>query len=534
MFGEMKCTVCFGTALKLTPIEAELAAQHHLCNRCLSDLFTADLETDSEDSDSNFEIKDDPTVEYESDGQYSNDCDEPFDDSISIKFEPVEDHIDSDGNPNGDQEEPLDVQLRVKPLRKRKPRVTPLEKLKVKCSYCDELSVNRKTLAEHIRECHPDEKVHRCLICLSFFKGIQQYEEHIRDVHAGCTERCNICLEGYVRKDKWKHTNTCLGRLLFGCTACDERYVSQNGFQKHVKSHLSNDGKKATHQETRTQEQVFTCTLCEDDKVYEENSYWNHVHVIHDGHHLRCPDCGKTFSNRKHMIIHTGSRCKVGAKARENYAKAKTEYAPSKCELCSKTYRNQRLLQTHVAKVHKVKPVVCDLCGISFANATPLRYHKIKSHTEPAEKCPQCPKRFHLAWDLRQHLATHETAGKFVCEECGRMFKRKPALELHVKSHQNRRSIPGTTGKHACELCDRRFKHNFLLVAHRKVHDPDRVLEKKFACKVCDKKFASYAGLYCHMKGKYVHQKRSCPVCNVVIKGKDRYAEHLVGHSGQS
>ncbi|EAT42941.1 AAEL005584-PA [Aedes aegypti] len=530
----MHCTICYETDEKLTAIEVDLTTQHHLCNRCLTDLFTAEFESDSEDSDINFEIKHDPTLENElHEDQELIEGDESFDDDISIKSESL-------ALPDGTYSNSNVTQDDTSALLDEKPSVISLESLKVECSFCGERSVNRKTLADHMRACHPEEKVNRCLICRLFFRGVQQYEEHIRDDHGGFSQRCDICLEGYVRDEQWKHRTNCLGRLVFECVECEERFISREGFEKHVSNHQnSEDRKRSTYKERRIHEHVFTCALCEDDKTYEENIYWNHVHEIHDGHHLRCPHCAKTFRNRKHLIVHTGSRCKVSATARQKSAEI-NEHEPSKCDLCSKTFRNRALLKNHVAKIHKAKAAVCDLCGLSFANRAQMRYHQKKSHTEPAEKCPHCTKRFHLAADLRQHLTTHEMTGKFVCEECGRVFKRKVGLELHVKSHQrnngqlNQRMVPGSTGRHACELCDRRFKHNYILVAHMKTHDPDRVLEKKFACKECDKKFATSAGLYCHLKGKYVHQKMTCPVCNAIIKGKERYAVHLAAHSDQS
>ncbi|XP_065082964.1 zinc finger protein 585B-like [Ochlerotatus camptorhynchus] len=527
----MECTICYRVDSKLTPIDAKLVAQHRLCDRCLSDLFTKDFEqglsSDSDDSTSNFEIKsnfnlaDELHLEHESYHEY--------DDDVSIKSESGVLLIDKDANT---------LEEDVKPATISK-KAIPKDKLKEKCALCDERTTNRRSLAAHMRRSHPEEKVNRCHICRLFFKGVEQFEEHIRSEHAGFSHICVVCLEGYGRGEKLEHEKSCIGRLLFECIECREQFVSKEGLMKHLDSHqILEDLKESSYQEMRALQRIHTCVLCDDHQGYEENAYWNHVHRDHDGRHLRCPDCGKTFRNRKHMVVHTGVQCKVGAKAREKAAKMQ-KLVQSRCQYCSKSFRNRTLLQNHVAKIHKAKPVVCDICGLSLANRNQMRYHRIKSHTEPAEKCPHCPKQFHLATDLRQHLTTHDVIGKFICEECGRVFKRKVGLELHIKSHlkdagqPNRRMIPGTSGKYACELCDRRFKHNYVLLTHMKIHDPDRVLEKKYDCKECDRKFATSAGLYYHMKGKYVHQKMTCPVCSAVVKGKERYEDHLAVHSEQ-
>ncbi|XP_062564831.1 zinc finger protein 275-like isoform X2 [Armigeres subalbatus] len=538
MLGKMmNCTICYESDEKLTLIEADLAEEHRLCKRCLNDLFTAELGNDpsgdSDDSKAHIVIKCDPTLENETqeDLPISIKREEEYlsEDNVSIKSEPGEFQFVSEVNSSEEDQ----------PAANPEPKPEPLEKGKLKCSFCDERCNNRRAMAAHMDICHPEEKINRCRICLLFFKGAKQFDQHVQDEHDGFTHSCGICMEGYERGKKQEHEKMCLGRLIFECVVCNERYVSKDGLEKHLDCHQTAADRESPsefNRELRSFEKIYTCTLCEDDKSYQENLYWNHIHEAHDGRHLQCPDCGKTFRNRKHLLVHAGLQCKVSTKALRNAAKV-NKPEPSKCTECSKSFRTRTLLLSHIAKLHKVKSVVCHLCGLCLPNKYLFRYHRLKFHTEASIKCPKCPKQFHLAGDLKQHLVTHDTTGKLVCEECGRLFKRKLGLDLHMKTHQKssgrakRKEVPDTSGKHVCEVCDRRFKHNYLLVAHAKTHDPDRHLHKTIPCTLCDKKFETSAGLYYHMKGKYVHQRMTCSVCNVVIKGKEKYAKHLATHT---
>lgn len=244
----MKCTVCFRVDSNLTPvsysntafrirtkfrrllytsqIDAELVVQHSLCDRCLSDLFTRDFErdlsSDSDDSSSELEIKGDFKLEDEF--HLEHDSHHEYDDHTSVKSESSALHIDEDATT---LEEPALISKKA----------IPKDKLKEKCTLCDEWATNRRSLAVHMRRCHPREKVNRCHICRLFFKGVEQFEEHIRSEHAGFSHICVVCLEGYDRGEKLEHEKICMGRLLFECFKCREQFVSNEGLMKHLDSH---------------------------------------------------------------------------------------------------------------------------------------------------------------------------------------------------------------------------------------------------------------------------------------------------------
>ncbi|XP_055531061.1 zinc finger protein 737-like [Wyeomyia smithii] len=517
-----KCTICYQGASNLTPIEC--GTNHELCDRCLLDLLTRDLDSDVADCTSDIKesiletrVKKEPT-ELDYGSENDDDSGHHHADDFDTEF--------SAG--------PSKVEL-IEPEPEETPVKVSQERLPFGCRYCGERAATRKRLGRHIAAKHPKEKLHRCHICIKFFKGGANFKEHLRSVHEGFTRACEFCLEGYQQGEITAHRQICKGRLLFKCTICELGFVLKESLWKHLDGHeVPDESKDISYQETRIKKKLFTCVLCDNGLAFEEKSYLKHVHHDHGGYYLKCQDCGKTFRDRSHLAVHTREHCKVGEKARKYTAEHREPAKEAECQQCSKRFPSAARLYSHITRIHKALPVVCDICGHSSLNRNRLQYHKIKAHTEPTEKCPQCPKVFHLVGDLKQHLITHETEGEFVCAECGEMFKRKLGLDVHTRSHQQnpnsgRRGKRGDgSGSFRCDSCDRSFKHNYLLVAHKETHNPER---QQFSCEECGKKFATKAGVYYHTKQKFVHQQMACTVCNVLVKGRERYAEHLLLHS---
>ncbi|XP_055626428.1 zinc finger protein 585B-like isoform X2 [Toxorhynchites rutilus septentrionalis] len=400
-----KCTICHRISPDLTPIAISWVPEHQLCARCLFDLLAREYGSDlssSSDLDSDCSARDSISATALDDGNGFPDLER-----TEINIEPeilIENQLSDVDN---DRTNECGIELSSKDMRRGK--TASRVNLKLQCTFCNEKVANRRSLARHMRKLHPEEKINRCHICHLFFKGVESLEKHIRDDHNGFAHMCTICMEGFGEGEKDEHEKSCLGRLMFTCSFCEERYTSKAVIWKHLDSHETNEtDKDSSYKEMRSFQKIYCCALCDDGRGYEENPYWNHIHHKHDGRHLRCSDCGKTFRTRKHMVVHTGVQCKVGLKAREKAARLHQQIE-SFCQFCSKSFRNRTLLQNHVAKIHKAKPIVCDVCGLSLANRNQMRYHKTKAHTEPTEQCPHCPKIFHLITDLRQHLTTHET-----------------------------------------------------------------------------------------------------------------------------
>ncbi|XP_053683188.1 zinc finger protein 845-like [Sabethes cyaneus] len=513
-----KCTICDQNAFKVTPIECN--TDHKLCDRCLLDLLTRKFESDTSGDE--------------------NDT-KSFNVLTSIKEEPLDEISEPENVQTVHQPEVcvLEFSPGVAKVETEEtdPVKQPPESIKFKCSFCDEGACTRKALGVHITLFHPEEKKNQCHICKQFFKGVGSLEAHAKSVHGGFSYACDICTEGYHKEEKLIHESNCLGRLVLECAVCQEGFVLKEGLWKHLDGHeLTEENKALSFRETRKKWKVFTCLLCSDDRAFDEKSYLRHIHYEHDGYHLKCKDCGKQFRKQMHLSVHIREHCKIGARARKYVADHPKLAVESQCPHCPKRYTSAAYLNGHITRIHKALPVVCDICGHTAFNKERLQYHMVKAHTEPTEQCPHCPKAFHLLADLQQHLITHDTAKKFVCAECGAVFKRKLGLDTHTRSHQKfgkvrKRTTANETAKFRCDTCGKRFKHNYLLLSHMHIHDPNRHVDKKHSCLECGKTFTTKAGVYYHMKQKFVHQQITCTVCSLLIKGRERYLEHLRLHS---
>ena len=86
-------------------------------------------------------------------------------------------------------------------------------------------------------------------------------------------------------------------------------------------------------------------------------------------------------------------------------------YIASKCEKCSKSFKNQALLRNHVNFVHD-KRFKCQKCDKSFGYKSALRRHVESVHLKvKVFQCEMCDKSFDAAKKLKRHFNKHIPSG---------------------------------------------------------------------------------------------------------------------------
>lgn len=116
-----------------------------------------------------------------------------------------------------------------------------------------------------------------------------------------------------------------------------------------------------------------------------------------------CHMCEKCFITRDELLKHMSSHTNIRA---------------HKCDHCEKEYKEKRVLEMHLTKVH----------GIGNARI-PVRVRK--------HFCSVCPKAFYDKNKLVRHMCTHTGERPFSCHLCEKKFTDKSYVKQHLKSAHN-------------------------------------------------------------------------------------------------
>jgi hypothetical protein len=97
---------------------------------------------------------------------------------------------------------------------------------------------------------------------------------------------------------------------------------------------------------------------------------------------LLCAECGKQFSNKTCLRIHS---------------RVHTHERPYKCRECNKTFSQNSALYYH-KRIHSgLKPFECNICHRTFHVKHNLKTHMVRHGGDRKFRCRLCPKAFALA-----------------------------------------------------------------------------------------------------------------------------------------
>ena len=150
------------------------------------------------------------------------------------------------------------------------------------------------------------------------------------------------------------------------------------------------------------------------------------------GKHI-CDVCQKGFVEERFLLRHRyrvhgirkgkrGYSSTTNDVSLSNVKQEKEDHPPGppRCQLCSKRFQTQEIVDRHIRKKHGERNYKCDTCDKAFAGSTELRTHKL-IHLPDEEKpyqCDICGKKFCQAGQRRVHLKKYhgveETPGSKV------------------------------------------------------------------------------------------------------------------------
>lgn len=213
---------------------------------------------------------------------------------------------------------------------------------------------------------------------------------------------------------------------------------------------------------------------------------------------IKCNSCGISVSNLKEHLITSKcgtkySMCSECPKVFDTPIKLirhkvvhKKQNAPKfNCDQCQKSFLSQRILNTHLAKVHGIhiqKKFQCLKCPQSFNFENQLKFHEAKhlnvkrtgGPIKPDLFCDFCDMICTNRSALHYHLQKH-TNPLHHCPQCAKSFKSEFGLDYHLKIHNNEKN-------HLCADCGKGFISPYKLIHHRR---SAHTLEKPFVCEEC-------------------------------------------------
>ncbi|VEN39108.1 unnamed protein product [Callosobruchus maculatus] len=233
--------------------------------------------------------------------------------------------------------------------------------------------------------------------------------------------------------------------MSFQCDFCLKKLQSRGSWKVHRKRHL--------------QEFVAKCEECDRGFVTNQE-YHNHLGAKHGTSRHICNVCGRACYDKAALQNHM-------ARHADNY----TTNTDIKCELCGKTFLQERYLRHHHSRMHQTDggTHVCDHCGKTVSSKRSLRDHLLIHEGLKPIECKECGRGFALRTTLKLHMRTHTGDRPYKCTLCSKSFTQKTPLTVHMRIHTGERP-------YLCIFCDSSFVSKGALQVHQKKHQESPVL----------------------------------------------------------
>ena len=246
----------------------------------------------------------------------------------------------------------------------------------------------------------------------------------------------------------------------------------RNNTKEHLSEHLTPHLQcKHCRYELKTMKEVAfcrrVCRLCgkvSNDEVSNVQHEKRHEITVPE-----CEMCGEKCSTNSNLHRHMLEQ--------HTFSQEETlDKSPFVCAYCSKTFRYQRNLNTHIDSMHKeANKHHCEICEQKFATQFTLKRHLAEQHNITELGDSIYPKQLKM----------------FTCSVCATVFKQKQNLKAHQLTHTKAEKI-------TCYQCGKQFSVKTSLLRHQKIHNGER---ENFECVICNKRFLSRGSLGRHIEG---------------------------------
>ncbi|CAH1777310.1 unnamed protein product [Owenia fusiformis] len=441
------------------------------------------------------------------------------------------------------------------------------------CAFCEVAIIGLDSLHEHIKLEHLRESMNDveelfCTKCDKTFESAHGLNRHKKLKHTKPSFKCHLCesllktkyslrkhitLSHDLEKDidfENEEVKVSTQEASMKCPFCKLGLITLKELHEHIKqNHILGKksklgpGRKKNDKTGKSKLNIHTCEKCS--KVFHTASgYSKHRKTVCSGKYLVCPHCDKQFlweyRLREHIIFmhnnkengpiekHHGvtfpegppyqcCHCEEKFEKKTHWLKHRSVHIdhPFICEYCSKQYRSQGQLKTHIRSQHNGEPAV------------QLELQKPQGESQgPPYTCKECGKMYETENGLMKHFKLH-TGDLYTCDYCGKQYVQRQTLMDHIRTRHthNTRAMPEnylTGPPYKCPDCPKVFKLMGQFRTHHRWHSG-----KLFSCDKCDKKFASLSRLTRHVESSHQGKRYQCHTCDRVYMSKGKCHQHM-------
>jgi len=238
-----------------------------------------------------------------------------------------------------------------------------------KCAKCDKVYSSRQCLKYHLvthdKNAHKSFSCDQCSARFHFLKKLNGHKKMhiIKSTCEFCSAEFTSSANLYNHQVNKHFDQLNLTEHPFKCVKCDKVYSKRQYLKDHQKVH-----------EDDTHPVQYECQICGRNYTSKSTLRAHIAHVHKRNKTYKCKVCDKTFGNRNTLSAHMAKHRK------EEFMNPSSWMGSMECNICKRKFEHKGSLNMHM-KIHEPKPVkTCAECGATFSKQRLLSSHLKRIH----------------------------------------------------------------------------------------------------------------------------------------------------------